>query len=204
MRPLSRRAWAAGVVTGLAVAGTALAQPADPAPAAPFIQRTGRELGALVAANPDPAARRDRLASFLDRVVDVDGLARFCLGRYWQAATPAQRTEYRRLFRIVLANSVASRLGAATAGVAQVQTGRPEWKSDEISVPTLVERPNNRPNRVVWFVVPAGDSYRIVDVAAEGISLRQTQRSDYTAFLSRNNGDLAALLRALEQQAEKF
>ena len=157
-----------------------------------------------MAANPDPAARRGRLALFLDRVVDLDGLAGFCLGRYWQAATPAQQAEYRQLFRLVLANNVASRLAAATANVAQVQTGRPERKGDEILVPTSVERPNNRPSRVVWVVVPAGDSYRIVDVVAEGISLRLTQRSDYASFLAGSNGDISVLLRALRQKAGEF
>jgi phospholipid transport system substrate-binding protein len=198
---MSRRSWAAGAFAAMALAGTALAQPADFAPAARFIERTGRELGGLIAANPDSVTRRDRLALFLDRVVGVDGLGRFCLGRYWQAATPAQQAEYRRLFRITLADNVASRLGAATADVAKVQTDRPERKGDEIWVPTLIERPNNRPNRVVWVVVPAGDSYKIVDVVAEGISLRLTFRSDYVSFLASNNGNVSVLLRALQQKA---
>ena len=205
VRLMSRRVWAAGAIAGVALAGTApvgtaLAQAVDPTSAASFIERTGRELGSLIAANPEPVSRRDRLALFLDRVVDVDGLGRFCLGRYWRTATPVQQADYRRLFRITLAANVASRLGAATANVAKVQTERPERRGDEILVPTLVERPNNRPYRVIWVIIPAGDSYKIVDVVGEGISLRLTFRNDYTAFLASNNGDVSVLLRALEQK----
>ena len=199
---LSRRLLAcAAVLTALPAA----AQPTDPdsAPAA-FIESAGRELGSLVAAQIDPVPRRDRIAAFLDRVVDMERLGRFCLGRYWTAATSEQQSEYRRLFRLVLANNVASRLASATANVAQVKTLRPERRGEEIEVPTIVQRPNNRPNRIVWVVVPAADGYRIVDVTAEGISLRLTQRSDYTAFISRNSGDISLFLRALQQQADSF
>lgn len=172
----------------------------DVSAAAPFIERTGRELGALIAAHPDPAKRRVQLAPFLDRVVDQDSLARFCLGRYWPQATPAQQAEYLQLFRAMLAANVAERLASATSGLAQVQTGRPERQGDEIVVPTTVTRPNNKPNRIVWVVVPSGDTFRLVDVVAEGMSLRITQRSDYMSFLQRNGGAVETLLAALRQQ----
>ncbi len=183
---------------GLLLATPAFAQ--DVAFAAPFIERTGRELGALIAANPDPATRRAQLAPFLERVVDQDRLARFCLGRYWPQATAAQQAEYLALFRATLATNVAGRLASATSELAQVQTGRPERQGDEITVPTTVTRPNNKPNRVVWVVVPSGSAFRLVDVVAEGISLRITQRSDYAAFLQRNGGSIEALLAALRAQ----
>ena len=179
------------------VAAPAAAQ--DVSAAGPFIERTGRELGALIAAHPDPMQRRAQLAPFLERVVDLDGLARFCLGRYWPQATPPQRAEYLILFRAIMAANVAERL--ATSQLAQVQTGRPERQGDEIIVPTTVSRPNNKPNRIVWIVVPAGDTFRLVDVVAEGMSLRITQRSDYASFLQRNGGAVEPLLAALRLQA---
>ena len=182
----------------LLIAMPAVAQ--DIASAGPFVERTGRELGALIAAHPDAMQRRTQLAPFLDRIVDNEGLARFCLGRYWPQATPAQQAEYLALFRAMLATNVAERLAAATSELAQVQTGRPEQQGAEIMVPTTVTRPNNRPNRIVWVVIPSGNSYRLVDVVAEGMSLRITQRSDYAAFLQRNGGAIEALLVAMRNQ----
>ncbi len=192
---MKRRVFLAALWPALAVA-----QEPDPAPAAPFIDRTGRELGALIAANPDPAQLRTQLQPFLDRVVDIEGLGRFSIGRYWQTATAAQRTEYLTLFRLAITKVVASRLGAATSGVSQAQIGRPEFRDGVIQVPTLVERPNNRPNRIVWWLTPSAGTYKVVDVTAEGISLRLTQRSDYTAFLNQHGGDLGALIEALRAQ----
>ena len=41
---------------------------------------------------------------------------------------------------------------------------------------------------------------KVIDVVAEGISLRLTQRNDYAAVLSRSNNDVGALVAAMRQQ----
>jgi phospholipid transport system substrate-binding protein len=150
------------------------------------------------------AEKRQRLLPFLDRTVDVDGVARFCLGRYWALATPEQRAEYLRLFRIILANGVAGRLGDYQEGKTTVTTGRVEEQQDSFVVPTVVTRGNNPPNRVSWLVVRTAMGLRIADVTAEGVSLRLTQRNDYASYLSRNGGDVTKLLRAMAAQVEQL
>ena len=156
-----------------------------------------------VAGATNQAEKRQRMLPFLERVVDLDGVARFCLGRYWLAATPDQQREYLRLFRLQLANGVAGRLTQETSGTAQVITGRPQMRDAGLYVPTTIERPNNKPNQVSWLVVMVGSQMKIADVVAEGMSLRLTQRSDYASFLSRNGGDVGALLAAMRAQSER-
>ena len=51
--------------------------------------------------------------------------------------------------------------------------------------------------------LPISDAARdtkVIDVIAEGTSLRLTQRSDYAAYLTRNNNDVDALINAMRQQ----
>ncbi len=191
----------AALVAAPLASAQAQMQAASPQAAATFIQSAGSELARVVSGAESVAAKRQRLLPFLDRTVDVDGIARFCLGRYWQAATPAQRTEYMRLFRVVLANGVAGRLGDYQEGTTSVTTGRPDVREDGIYVPTTVKRGDNPPNKVTWLVIRASDGgFRIADVAAEGVSLRLTQRNDYASFLSRHGGDVGALIRAMATQ----
>lgn len=178
----------------------AAAQGAGPAGAAAFIQQAANQLfGAVGGANSVEEKRR-RLVPFLDQVCDVDGIGRFVLGRYWQQASPQQQQEYLRQFRFVLANGVATRMGDHRQGSIQVQVGRPEQRSDGVYVPTRVDRPGNQPVNVVWVVEPAGGGYRIVDLVAEGVSMRITQRNDYSSFLSRNGGNMGALIQAMQRQ----
>jgi phospholipid transport system substrate-binding protein len=54
---------------------------------------------------------------------------------------------------------------------------------------------------VDWLVSNDSGSPRIIDVIAEGTSLRLTQRNDYTAYLGRNNNQVQALVDALRKQA---
>ena len=54
-----------------------------------------------------------------------------------------------------------------------------------------------------WLVSTDSGSLKIIDVIAEGTSLRLTQRSDYAAYLSHNNNSVQALIDALKQQASQ-
>src|SRR5262249_34008947 len=142
-----------------------------------------------------------RLRAFLDEVVDVDGVARFCLGRFWRDASPAQQQDYLRLFHDVLTDSVAARVGDYPQGESQVVISQPVRKGATIEAPSVVTHPTHDTRaRINWVLSTNTGALRIIDVVAEGVSLRLTQRSDYAAFLTRNNNDIDSLMRAMRQQ----
>ena len=172
----------------------------DPAQAAAFVRQAGVDLATVVSGAQSPEDKQARLGPYLQRVVDEDGIAQFCLGRYWLTATPAQRTEYLRLFRRVLLRGVVNRLGDYQAGSVKVTVSTPVMKPDGAYVPTVVERTGNKPVNITWMVIQAGGALRLEDVVAEGMSLRLTQRSDYASFMARNGGNLDALIAALKTQ----
>ena len=174
--------------------------PADPVQAATFVRQAGVDLAGVVSGATSPEEKQARLEPYLQRVVDEEGVARFCLGRYWQTATPEQRAEYLRLFHLVLLKGVVNRLGDYQSGSVKVVVNTPMEKPDGVYVPTIVERSGNKPVNITWLVTMAGNTLRIADVVAEGMSLRMTQRSDYASFLARNGGDVGALLVALRKQ----
>ena len=204
MRTLGRRACSALVVTGAVafLAGwftTARAQVAlSVQQAAQFIQQTGQELVAVVNGHASPTERQQQLQPLIDRTVDVDGVGRFVLGRFWRSATAQQRQDYLQMFHHVLLNSVTDKLGAYQ-GV-RFSVDRAVQSGEQVQVWTTVIRPDNPPNQVIWVVEAIGNMPRIVDVIAEGTSLRLTQRDDYSSFLVRNNDDIDALIKALRRQ----
>lgn len=173
----------------------------DPARAASFIKEAGLELAATVGDASTPEEKRRRLQPFIDRVVDVERVARFCLGRFWRQATPEQQRTYTALFHSVLMNNIIAHMGDYRQTKVAVVIGRPELREGEVYVPTTLEREGTPPAHVVWVVQDDGASLRIVDVIAEGTSLRLTVRSDYNAFLTRHDNNIAALIDALREQA---
>ncbi len=184
----------------LAALALPLAAPARAQDAATaLVEKLGRELIGVVNGPGAAADKAAALARIIDRDVDVAAVARFCLGRYWRTATPDQQRDYVALFRQVLIRNITGKVGEYQGVSMTVGRGLP--RDGEISVTSTVTRPNNAPNKVDWVVSTEGGAPRIVDVVAEGTSLRLTQRSDYSSFLSQNNGSVQALIDALRKQA---
>ena len=75
---------------------------------------------------------------------------------------------------------------------------RPETRDGNILVSTVVERTGTPPARVTWAISGDANNPRIVDVLAEGVSLRLTMRADYNAYLTRHGDSIVALIDALE------
>jgi phospholipid transport system substrate-binding protein len=180
--------------------GQALAQSADGA-AKSFVQQTGNRLVGVVNGPGSARDKRQRLTQIVDQTVDVDGVARFCLGRYWRQASPAQRQRYMAVFHQVLVTNITSKLGEYQ-GV-RFTMGRATPNGDDVAVDTTVVRPHNPPTDVKWLIGNVASDPKIVDVIAEGTSLRLTQRSDYASYLDHNNGSIDALISAMTRQVEQ-
>ena len=163
-----------------------------------FVVRLGNALVAIVDGPGDYESKKARLRPLIEQSVDVEGIARFCLGRFWRTATPPQQAEFSRLFHDVLMNNIFGKIGEFQ-GVTFTPTTTTQREQD-ILVGTTIKRPNQQPNNVQWVVNPVSGTLKIVDVIAEGTSLRLTQRSDYAAYLQRNNYSIDALIAAMKQQ----
>lgn len=180
----------------------ALVPPAWASPAgdhaSAFVKVTGEKLVATIDAPGTPEQRRVALGAILDSAVDIDGVARFCLGRFLRTATPDQQREYLKLFREVLVTNISAKMGEYKGVKFTVGTTKDKDAGEEVS--TVVERPNNPPANVQWVVANSDSAPKIIDVIAEGTSLRITQRDDYASFLSQHANSVAALIDAMRKQ----
>ncbi|MBO0711116.1 MAG: ABC transporter substrate-binding protein [Acetobacteraceae bacterium] len=192
----------------LAVAVAAAAWPAHAEPdadeAAAFIKRAGQELGAILSGTAPLAEKRRQMRAFIDRVVDVEAVARFCLGRHWNEASPAELRDYVTEFHAVLVNNIVSRMGDYHKTELHVTYGAPEPRDDGVHVPTTVEQAGSPPAQVAWVVRLGPGGPHVVDVLAEGTSLRVTVRSDFNAYLAQHANAIDALVAALREQNARF
>ena len=164
-----------------------------------FIEKLAAELTAIVNGNASIAETQTALGKIVDRGVDVEEVAKFCLGRFWRTATPQQQKDYTELFHKVLLNNITGKVGEYK-GVS-IAVGKAVPRDPDIAVTSVVTRPGNEPSKVDWLVSTASGAPKVIDVIAEGTSLRLTQRSDYASYLSRNNNSVQALIDAIRVQA---
>lgn len=175
----------------------------DSARAAEFIRTTGNRLVAIINGGGSVEERRTRVAEVLRTAVDIEGVGRFILGRWWNVATEAERREYLRLFEEIIIRNLSSRFGEL-AGV-RFSLGRVQPRAeDDVLVSTEVVQPGSAPFALDWLVAEVGGQPKVVDVVAEGASLRLTTRSEYSSVISRNGGRVGPLLDAMRQQIARL
>ena len=197
----TRRRLLACTTLGLALfaAPRARAQGAlTPAQATAFIVNLGNQLVAIINGPGSYEDKKRRLQPLVESASDIDNIARFCLGRFVRTATPQQLAEYTRLFHDVIINSIFGHIGELQGVTFQPTTT--VQRENDILVGTAIQQPNHQPNTVQWVVNSVNGQPKIVDIVAEGTSLRLTQRADYASYLSRNNDSVDALISAVRKQ----
>ncbi|WP_337876969.1 ABC transporter substrate-binding protein [Elioraea sp.] len=171
--------------------------------AAAFIEEKGRALVAVIDSDASVAEKRARVAAILREAVDVRGVGQFVLGRHWRTASEAERAEFLRLFEETLVRNLSARFGELKGVTFAV--GRAQPRGEEgVMVATTVDRPGQPPVALDWLVAEVDGHPRIVDLVAEGTSLRITQRSEYGSVIQRGGGRLDALLEAMRRQLSQL
>lgn len=188
--------------SGLALASLApwrgaMAQSAA-AEAIRFVKQSGDQLAAVVNGPGATAQKRQAMAQIINRIVAVEAIAKFCLGRFWRQATAQQKQRYVQLFHQVLITNITSKLGEYKGVTFTV--GRAVPSGPDQQVDTVISRADKPPAKVQWVIENASSNPKIVDVIAEGTSLRLTQRSDYESYLAHNGNSIDALISAMHRQ----
>jgi phospholipid transport system substrate-binding protein len=193
-----RRLLAVTAMTALVVACRLRPAYAQASGANAFVKSFADDLVGIVNGPNGNAQKKAALGPVIDSNVDVARIAKFCLGRFWSTATPAQQSEYTTLFHQVLLNEISGHLGDYR-GVTYTMTGdMPQGESTLVG--TVINRPNAPAANVKWVVDTSGGAPKVVDVIAEGTSMRLTQRNDYASYLSQHGNSIDALIEALKKQ----
>lgn len=160
-----------------------------------FVKTTSEQLAAIVNSGGTSLEKRLRIRGVVDSTMDVDGIAHFCLGRFWRIASSAQQVQYTALFRDLMVIKIADHLGAYQ-GV-QITMGPARAGADTEIVTSTVAGPKTPPRRVDWVVSTATGAPKIVDLLADGTSLRLTQSADFTAYLAFHDFHIQDLITAM-------
>ena len=163
---------------------------------------------ALTLATDTTLTSKDRLSKIsklLSDGFDMPWIARFILGRNWRNASQNEREEYSSLFKTILEHSY-SRQFTDYSGQKIVILGHKLGRRDYIFVRSRIFDPerSNIHIDVNWRLVPAGNSFKIVDIVIEGVSMAVTQRNEYASVLQRNGNSIPALINAMRKSLAKL
>jgi phospholipid transport system substrate-binding protein len=147
------------------------------------------------------AERIKRFQTLFDKNFAVDAIGKWILGRYWRQATPAQQSEYLKLFQGYIVASYVDRFAAYTGEALKI-TKVVDEDNGPVTVFSELLRPGegNTPVRVDWRLEGADQHLRIVDLVVEGISMSTTLRSDFGSIIRRDGGDISGLLDVLRKK----
>jgi phospholipid transport system substrate-binding protein len=189
----------AAILVGFAAApGPARAEATPTA----FIQgMADQALGILSNNSMSEQQRTDAFSKLFTQNFDVPTIGRFVLGRYWRTATPTQQSEYLNYFGKYVVAVYADRFSTYKGGVTFKATSAQQTATDTTTVNSIIDRSGGAPPiNIGWIVVNQGGQYRVVDVVAENLSMRLTQRDEFASVIERNGGNVQALIDLLKQK----
>ena len=198
--PLGRFSAVVAVTLGVAIGCLqSFAAESAASEASEFVRQLGDDTIAVLA-TPDTTAeqRKARFRKLLDEGFAVETIGRFVLGRYWRAATPAQRSDYLRLFREFVLETYAGKLGTYAGETFEITKDVPLDENDTM-VSTEIYSPDGPPIRVDYRVRARPAGLKIIDVFVEGVSLITTQRAEFASVISRTGG-VDGLLEVLRER----
>ena len=173
-----------GLLFVLGVIGTASLAKAQTSPegAANFLRKVGDET--IILLKDGDRAQHEKeaeLRQILDKSIDMTTIGRFALGKTWREINDAQKSRYLALFRDYLLYSYSKRLLTYAGESFSVVRSKPVRR--DALVYTLIKQSSGLPLNTNWRIRHKGDTYFVIDVIVEGISMAVTQRSEFRTVI---------------------
>lgn len=145
--------------------------------------------------------RATKFRTLLESGFDIPRISRFVLGRYWRMASDDERQKFTTLFEDWIVRTYSNRFRDYSGQTIKVTGTRPESDIGTVVLSQFINPDAAQPAKVEWHVRKEGeDSYKVVDVSVEGVSMALTQRDEIAAVADRNGGTTAGLNKALEER----
>ena len=190
-------------VSVLAAEPASAAMKTSPAEAEKFIRTLGNEAVKVLSDKAIPLSQRETdIRSLLRKNFDLETIGRFVLGRYWRQASTDQQSEYMSLFSEYVLKTYARRLGAYSNEKFKVTSAKPLGSRDAIVLTEITQQAGGKPITAGWRVRDADNSYKIIDVMVEGVSMAAAQRSEFESIVNRQG--INGLIETLRAKVSSF
>ena len=175
----------------------------DVAKADAFVRKvTSEGIEEIINAPVSQDVKDQRFEKLFNEAVDLDFIGQFVLGRYWKIATPEQRKNFIKVYRELNIKTWSARFDEFKGKSFVFVGSTPSTSKNQVFINSTVAMNQGAPAKVVWRVKQTGNSFKIVDIIIENVSLAITARNEYTAFIKNNGGNINALIADLQKKVK--
>lgn len=138
-----------------------------------------------VASNPKASVetKRDQMVSLIDSVVDSEWIAKYVLAKNYRTATEEQKQRFRKLYREFMINTYAPAFKGYNGENFEVLDVQQQEKYFMVKC-FFVPKEGPKVNLSFRLKKNQSGGFSVLDVIAEGVSLIETQRSEFGSVIS--------------------
>jgi phospholipid transport system substrate-binding protein len=190
---LSRRAVAAGLVAGLAVAALPLpaaALTADQAKA--LVDKTVADINAIINSGKSEKAMYGDFEKLFSRYGDVPTIARSVLGPTARSASKGQLSGFTKAYQGYISRKYGRRFREFIGGKIDVQDAKAVKSYFEVISTAHLQ--GEAPFEVRWHVSDKSGKSLFFNIIIEGVNMLASERTEVGALLDQRGGDLDRLI----------
>lgn len=150
----------------------------------------------------DNDAKLTKLEAMFTDVVDVQWVGRFVLGRHWRSLDESQQDAYQAAYRNFLIKHYVSNFVGYSGETFTIPQAREE-REGEYFVRMEIQRPKGQQPVIVDYLLRSdGGDFKVFDIIVEGVSLINTQRSEFGSVVERKG--IEALITKLKAKSDNL
>ncbi len=169
-----------------------------------FVEKVTQEgLVDIINSNVSQQEKDRRFEKLFNEALDLKFIGQFVLGRYWRTATPEQKKEFIEVYRQLNVKTWSQRFDEFRGKKFIFNGTSPSSSANPLCVNSSVPMDQGNPASVVWRVKQSGNSFKIVDIIIENVSLAITARNEYTAFIKKSPNGIDGLIKDLKAKVRQ-
>lgn len=178
-------------------------QASDEDAAKHFAQSTADRAAEILQSDKSDETKRQALEKMFIDVVDTKWISRFVIGRYWRDMSKAQQDDYSKYYQEFLVKHYTSNFQEYTRNTEfSVTRSRDLSKKGQSLVSMDIKHSDNpSPIKIDYRLREKSGKFQIIDIVVEGVSLLNTQRSEFSSVIQREGADY--LIQQLKQRSQE-
>ena len=133
--------------------------------------------------------------------LDLKNIAKQVLGVYWKKATDQEKQDFITAFTDLITKTWTDRFGLYQ-GQEIVFQGTRNAPRNQIYVDSQIT--DNPPIEVIWRLRQKDDTYKIMDIVVENVTMVISYQKEYTTFLQQHQGSIQTLIDELNTKNKNF